>query len=211
MFKKLLTGASVIALGLVLANEVKAEIECNGVYLAGRGGISNPKIRDKGENLGGTKLEIDSTLLMLSGALGYRYNYVRAELEYIWRDKSTETHTFTREPFPGVVITSNSKAQFEYTSYMFNFYVDLSPMTWFTPFVHAGIGWTDLTYTFNYTGQPTAKYDENNFTWSAGAGISAKLTNRWNLDAGWRYFDFGKIDKARLDAHEIYGGLRYVL
>ena len=37
------------------------------------------------------------------------------------------------------------------------------------------------------------------------------MTNKLNLDIGYRYFDFGKLDNAQLHNHEVYGGLRYVL
>jgi outer membrane autotransporter protein len=93
---------------------------------------------------------------------------------------------------------------------MFNVYWDLSPYTWFTPYFSAGIGWTEMEYNFTYEGQGTDNYSKDNFTWSAGGGISAKMTNRLNIDAGYRYFDMGKIGKGKIRNHEFYGGVRYV-
>jgi opacity protein-like surface antigen len=58
---------------------------------------------------------------------------------------------------------------------------------------------------------------DNSFTWSLGAGISAKITNRLNMDIGYRYYDMGDGElnvyngKTETDAHEVYMGLRYVL
>ena len=207
MLKKLLACTSVVALSMVLANEAKAE--CNGIYLAGRGGISDADIRDKSISLSGDKLEIDENVLMLSGAIGYRYEYFRAEVEYVWRDDAEDKKTVDFTIPGGAVLSDTSTATFDAKSYMFNVYWDLSPYTWFTPYLNGGIGWTDMKYKFTYTGG-SDNYKESNFTWSLGAGISAKMTNRLNLDLGYRYFNYGKMGEAKLDAQEIYGGVRYV-
>lgn len=59
------------------------------------------------------------------------------------------------------------------------------------------------------------KMDDDSFTWSLGAGISAKLTNRLNLDVGYRYYDMGDLDefngKTSVTDQEVYVGVRYVL
>ena len=48
-----------------------------------------------------------------------------------------------------------------------------------------------MEYKFTYdTGKDS--YKEHNFTWVLGGGISAKMTNRLNLDVGYRYYDMGK-------------------
>ena len=63
---------------------------------------------------------------------------------------------------------------------------------------------------FEETNNIIDSYDKTRFTWSVGAGISAKMTNRLNLDVGYRYFDFGKLGEAQIHNHEFYGGIRYV-
>ena len=62
--------------------------ECDGIYLGIRGGVAEPDIGAK--HTTGDRLDIDDNLFMLSGAIGYRYTYFRAEFEYIWRDKSED-------------------------------------------------------------------------------------------------------------------------
>lgn len=208
MFKKLLTGVSAVIIGCAVVSEAKAE--CDGIYLGLRGGISNPRIADKSVSATGSQLKIDDNVLMLSGALGYRYGYFRAEVEYIWRDADDDKATISFPGPGGVPITSTDRAEFDYQSYMFNVYWDLSPYTWFTPYFSAGLGWTDLEYKFTYEGQGTDKYSKDNFTWSLGAGISAKMTNRLNLDIGYRFFDMGKMGRGKIRNHEFYGGARYV-
>lgn len=205
MLNKILAGCAAIVLGLSLATEARAE--CDGLYIALRGGVSNPDIGDS--NTSGDRLDIDDNLLMISGALGYRYTYFRAEVEYIWHDKSKHSSS-TSVPLPDDTnLVTKTSAKFDYKSYMFNVYYDLAPYTWFTPYLQAGLGLTQMEYTFNYP-NGRHKYDEDNFTWSLGAGISAKMTNRLNLDIGYRYFDMGKIGDGRVHNHEVYGGVRYV-
>ena len=102
---------------------------------------------------------------------------------------------------------------------MLNGYIDLAPYSWFTPYVSAGIGFTKLKYsetiTSDLTGQTTklttdGNYTPTRFTWSVGGGASIKVTNRFNVDAGYRYYDMNSIRHLDINAHEIYGGVRYV-
>ncbi len=204
MLNKMMIGISAVVLGLATASSANAG--CDGVYLAVRGGGANPTIDDshKSDN----RFDIGGTDLMVSGALGYRYEYFRAEVEYIWRDTNKDTNKTVIETSEGT-FTNTSKEEFDYTSYMFNIYFDLAPYSWFTPYLNAGVGMTELEHNFTYNGT-NYNYKKDNFTWSVGAGLSAKMTNRLNLDVGYRYFDFGKIRAAQIHNHEIYGGLRYV-
>lgn len=211
MLKKMMIGISTVALGIAAAGSAKAE--CDGIYLAVRGGGSNPTIDD--DSKGSNRFDIGGTDLMLSGALGYRYEYFRAEVEYIWRDTNEDSKTIVlHDADLDRDTVSKSTGEFDYTSYMFNVYWDLSPYTWFTPYLSAGIGWTELEYNFSYSnnGIPDGSdsYKKDRFTWSVGGGLSAKMTNRLNLDIGYRYFDFGKLGDGQIHNHEFYGGLRYV-
>ena len=74
-----------------------AMADCNGFYLGGRGGVVKHDYSKKGNNAFDTD-GLDKNKLMLSGALGYRYNYFRTELEYVWRQKSKKTD----EDLPGL-------------------------------------------------------------------------------------------------------------
>ncbi len=211
MLKKMMIGISAVVLGISVANSAKAE--CDGIYLAVRAGGANPTIDD--DDKGSNRFDIGGTDLMVSGALGYRYKYFRGEFEYIWRDTNEDSETIKiydpdlpdRDP-----IVSESTGEFKYRSYMFNVYWDLAPYTWFTPYLSAGVGVTELEYNFSYNNDDSGSdsYDKTRFTWSVGAGISAKMTNRLNLDVGYRYFDFGKLGEAQIHNHEFYGGIRYV-
>ncbi len=205
MLKNITISLFALACGLFFANNAAAG--CNGLYIGVRGGGSNPTIDDK--TAGSNRFDTGGTDLMLSGALGYRHNYFRAEVEYIWRDTNEKKDKPVYDPDFDIYV-GGATGELDYTSYMFNIYLDLAPYTWFTPYLSAGVGMTRLEYTFKYA-DGTDNYDKDNFTWSVGGGISAKMTNKLNLDVGYRYFDFGKIDGAQLHNHEVYGGLRYVL
>ena len=70
---------------------------------------------------------------------------------------------------------------------------------------------------YNKTVGINHKLKDNSYMWSLGAGISVKVTNRLNVDLGYRYFDLGGSDlneyngKTTLENQEVYLGLRYVL
>ncbi len=182
-----------------------AMADCNGFYLGGRGGIVKHDYSKKG-NSGINSDGLYKNKLMLSGALGYRYNYFRTEVEYVWRDKSEKKYV--------VSPTYSTKYNFRSYSYMLNGYFDFAPYRWFTPYVSAGIGLTKLKYkdvdSDGMSGTTNGNYSPTRFTWSVGGGLSVKVTNRFNVDAGYRYYDMGSIKHADVTAHEIYTGLRYV-
>lgn len=208
---KLLLTASALVLGMGIASEAWAD--CNGFYLGARAGIVKHDMDDPkgGETPNGAN-DFDKARFMMSGALGYRYNYVRAELEYVWRDKVK--NSFTEDG------TLHNKQNFRTHSYMLNGYFDLAPYHWITPYVGAGIGYSKLKYSSSYTDSDSGisfsgpHHDKNKFTWSVGGGLSIKVTNRFNVDAGYRYYDFGDLkqgdEKTGVKAHEVYGGVRYV-
>ncbi len=180
--------------------------ECDGFYIAGRIGQAKYKLEDSrgGVDSSHSDYVVDKKRLLLSGAIGYRYEHFRAELEYVWRKKNSKQ------------ITEFTKGKFKSPSYMFVVYYDFFPYYWFSPFVNAGIGYTRSKLAFrNSTVDTNYNIKENAFTWSLGAGITAKVTNRFNVDLGYRYYDMGELStfngKTNLEDHEVYLGLRYVL
>lgn len=207
MNNKLLLAASALIMSAAVSTPAFAG--CDGFYLAGRGGVINHNVGDNDSKLTDDKLDIDDNSMMFSGALGYRWGYFRVEAEYVWREDSDSSK------FSPALNTSN-REEFESKSYMANIYWDLSPYTWFTPYVSAGIGITEMNFSSRLTDYDTGTtrksndYDESNFTWSVGGGLSAQVTNRFNVDVGYRYYDMGDIGEASIHAHEVYGGLRYV-
>jgi opacity protein-like surface antigen len=190
---------------LFVAESAKAE--CDGFYLAARGGMAKIEVDDSrgGVDNSYSDYVVDKKRFMASGALGYRYKHVRGELEYVWRKKNDET------------VAGFTTGEFKSQSYMFVLYYDFFPYYWFTPFVNAGVGYTQNRLSFyNSTVDVKHSIKDDSFTWSLGAGISAKITNRWNVDLGYRYYDMGDglavyNGKTDVTDHEVYLGLRYVL
>lgn len=194
--KKILLSSAAIA--LIAAFALPAHAECDGWYGALRAGIVKHDVSDNGvADINGDK--IDDNRLMISGALGYRYEHFRGELEYVWRKYSKDETEF-------------DTLKFKSYSYMANVYYDFMPYNWWTPYVGAGLGYTNLKYNnFDTTSLiSNGRYKEDNFTWALGAGASLKVTNRFNVDLGYRYYDMGSIKHADVTAQEVYGGVRYV-
>ncbi len=192
--KKLLLTASAVAMFAVVS--APAHAECDGIYGAFRGGI----VKHSASKLQG---DLEKERLMLSGAIGYRYEYFRAELEYVWRKYNREFNK-----------TFYEKSMLKTYSYMLNGYYDFMPYNWWTPYVGAGLGVTKTRYMDRDLTTVSADWSKTKFTWSLGAGLSLKVTNRFNVDAGYRYYDFGKPGdnglKYKVKAQEIYAGIRYV-
>lgn len=199
--KKLLLSASAIVLAATCTTSAQAE--CDGWYFGARGGIVKHDISGGNDGIiGSSTNKLDDDRLMLAAALGYRYEHLRGEFEYVWRRYSTETD-------------EDYKEKFKSYSFMLNAYYDFLPYNWWTPYVGAGIGLTQLKYSANDTASGQLRstdgnYKPLNFTWSVGAGLSIKVTNRFNVDAGYRYYDMHGIRHADITAQEIYGGIRYV-
>ena len=196
--KKLLMTASAIA--VVAAFAMPAHAECDGWYAALRGGMVKHDVDGDASNPDfGSTIKLDDDLLMISGAIGYRYQHWRGEFEYVWRDYAEGSEEWYAE-------------KFKTYSYMLNAYYDFLPYNWWTPYVGAGIGLTQLKYmgVDNTSGMSPTEYDPMKFTWSVGAGLSLKVTNRFNVDAGYRYYDMGSIKSSDVTAQEIYAGMRYV-
>jgi len=179
---------------------------CDGFYLAGRIGVMQYDVDDnKGEisNIVSNYI-VDKKLFIANGGFGYRYGHFRTEFGYIWRKDNRRG------------VGDYYRGRLKSYSYMFIVYYDFFPNYWFTPFVDAGAGYTKHKLRLN-SAQTDLAYssDDGNFTWSLGAGISAKLTNRLNFDVGYRYYDLGDLSvrtgKAAINTQEVYTGLRYIL
>ncbi len=198
--KKLLLAASAFTLVSVMSFSAKAE--CDGFYGALRAGVVEHDIEGDSESTRSGTIQYDDKKLMLSGALGYRYKHFRGEFEYVWRDYVEGDDQWYRE-------------KYKTYSYMLNAYWDFMPYHWWSPYVNAGIGLSklkvnavDVSNSQNHI--VDFAEDTTKFSWSVGAGLSLKVTNRFNVDVGYRYFDLGSMGASDDTAQELYGGLRYV-
>ena len=85
MNKKLLAAVSALVISMGMAPAANAG--CDGIYVGVRGGIINHNIGDNSETFG-DRFDVDDNSLIAGIALGYRYGYLRTELEYTWREKT---------------------------------------------------------------------------------------------------------------------------
>lgn len=200
MKKSLFCAVSALVLGLAIAPAAQAR---DGVYIAVRGGTSDQNIKDAKDSATSDALSELDSVSMFSGAVGYKYSYFRAELEYTWRDDYSDNQ---------ITASGLINDELKSTSYMLNAYIDFMPEYIVSPYISAGIGYTDLEINETITdslGRQKYSWDKNAFTWSVGAGATLRINKCLNLDAGYRYLNYGKIEGARMKSHEWYGGLRY--
>lgn len=199
--KKILLMATAIA--LVSAVSTSAKAECDGFYGAVRVGVAQHDVSNSSStDIMSNDESLDDNRMMLAGALGYRYKNFRGELEYVWHEHTNDDTEF-------------DVAKFKTYSYMLNAYWDFMPDHWWSPYVNGGVGLTQLKYSnidknSGYNNAIGGNYEPMKFTWSVGAGLSLKVTNRLNVDAGYRYFDVGSIRHADVKVQEVYTGIRYV-
>lgn len=200
MNKSFTTFASALVLTMAVASTASAR---DGFYLALRGGMTNYNLNNKDDSVAKKSRADFGDVWNMSGAIGYKYKFIRVEGEYIYRDDVDDTYKI-----PG--LSGTYQSTLESDSFMANMYVDLMPNYWISPFISGGLGWTRLDLSNQDTGQLNkVKYSSDNFTWSLGAGLSIRLNRCLNIDGGYRYLDMGDIEKANMNAHEWYGGLRF--
>lgn len=197
MTRKLLTFASALVLASAVVSVASAR---DGFYLGVKGGQTNHNMNSKDDaSTDKSKFDFDD-VMMISGAVGYRYSFFRAEVEYTYRDDYSDRK---------VVGSGWSDNSLESSSYMLNGYFDFLPNYVVSPYVSGGLGFSKLTYSNQDSGSVKYDWDKTNFTWSVGGGLTVRLNRCLNLDAGYRYLDMGTLEKGDINAHEYYAGLRY--
>ncbi len=163
--------------------------------------------------------DLDDTVWGGSLAYGIKYGSLRGELEAnLHQDlnRTYESHTIDEDSY-------SAKATLKNKSLMLNAYYDIETGTKFTPFIGGGVGYSRLKVeadAINYS------KSFNQFAWQIGAGVSYAVTDKANIDFGYRYVDYGKItlghnkikedmwfgtEKDSLDmySNEFYLGVRY--
>lgn len=202
-----------VASALVLTMAVAATAEArDGFYIAVRGGYTDYNYNSYKRDNASTKSKADfDGVWHASGALGYKYKYFRVEGEYIYRDDSDADYKIKGA---GGAIEGTNHTTIETDSFMLNAYLDIMPNYWISPYIMGGIGISRLDFKSNDTNLSGVTYneferDKTNFSWQWGGGLSLRLNRCLNFDMGYQYMNFNKLNKAELNAHVYYGGLRY--
>lgn len=208
MNKFLATTASALVLTMAVSGVAEAR---DGFYVALRGGFTDYNLNSYEDDNATSEAKADfDGVWQVSGALGYKYKYFRIEGEYIYRDASDEDYKIN---VAGIDAGYNHTT-IESDSFMLNAYLDLMPNYWISPYIMGGIGVSRLefqSYDVNMTGVKyfNIEHDKTNFSWQWGGGLSLRLNRCLNFDMGYQYMNFNKLNKAEVNAHVYYAGLRY--
>lgn len=197
MNKKIVTLASALVLSTAIASTASAR---DGFYIGVRGGQASQDATSVDDTAVDKSAFDFDDVWFVSGALGYRYSFFRAEVEYTYRDDYSK-----RKPF----LSSYTDNSLESSSLMLNGYIDFLPNYVVSPYISGGIGYSKVKVSSQEGNSAKYDWDETNFTWSAGGGLTVRLNRCLNFDAGYRYLDMGELKKATISAHEYYAGLRY--
>lgn len=183
--KKILFFCVAILANLGIAN---AALPIGG-YVGLRGGLS---VKSQDLTKGDFKLESEASPFVSANA-GIRLLKFRGELEYIYRNKIQE-----------IKLSTKSK-DVSTTSLMANLYYNVISIPFARLYINGGLGYTDFSTNYINT--------NNTFTYSLGLGASFTLAEAFSIDAGYRYFDMGKVKisgrKDRIYANDLYVGLRF--
>ena len=233
-----------ILLATVIATSSFAYAD-SGLYTSLKAGVSDTKfedyklgLADGNDSLVFKHKDADETIYPnISAAIGFDFSKVskvnaRAELEYTYKDKATFAPNISSGIFNGEEeqapegIPSFLVNELRTQSLMLNGYYDFKNKSKFTPYLSAGVGVSRIENKVSinpeYFGDSENITDtNNNFTWTAGAGVAYKVTENVALDLAYRYVDAGETDvsqsfegiklknTADLVSHDYSLGVRY--
>ncbi len=143
---------------------------------------------------------------------GYRMNdLLRAELTYNYRGGAENEKTIQ-----GAGVYSDNKYSVSTSGIMLNGYVDIPVGGAVTPYVGAGVGFTDVDYTVEFEGtggKGKRKVDSSGFSYGFAAGVGIEMNERVAWDVGYRYVNHGSFKKHggkfTTAANEVLIGARY--
>lgn len=234
-----LTIASAVALPtLALSSSVQAE----GLYVSGQVGISQ-QVNDS--EAYGNNIAIDPDFPSefdagdgSVGAIGIGYSFnknLRLEGRIAYRDASFNDRQVGTGGRAGEEYILNG--EFKSTTFTVEGFYDFANSTIFTPYVKAGLGIADNSYTARLGGAGVAGFDpfdgktdgyydayadgdSTEFSWNLGAGANIAVSERVSIYGEYQYASFGdvstgqdsftdgfKIDNA--SANELSVGLRF--
>ena len=144
--------------------------------------------------------------------VGYRLNdLVRAELTYNYRGGAENEKTIQ-----GAGVYSDNKYSVTTSGVMLNGYVDIPVGGTVTPYVGAGVGFTDVEYMVEFEGtggKGKRKVASSGFSYGFAAGVGIEMNERVAWDVGYRYVNHGSFKKHggkfATAANEVLIGARY--
>lgn len=205
------------------------EVERRGAYVRfDVGGIFSPSpgvsIVNAPTGLGSVDTGTLDAQVSVGGGVGYRFsNWLRSDVAVAFspgRDFSADT-TGTAG---GSGAVSGSMTS---TAILASAYAEFVPESWIRPYVGGGLGLANVSLDAVEERTPTGginRYGDKsewNLAWSVAAGVTLDVSENLELDAGYRYINFGGAETGpaangshvsldTLDGHEFRFGIRYL-
>lgn len=179
-----------------------------GFYLEGNLGYAFPDSVDASASGIDGEVELKDAFVF-GGALGYRFPWVRLELNGSYRKFDTD-----KVKAQGQSVSGNGDATAVVG--LFNVYVDpdLDLGVPVHPYLGGGIGGAYVKLDTGDDAPLSIDDEAGAFAWNLAAGLSYDVTEHITLSAGYRYLRFEGVDTGDVDvdditSHEILIGLRY--
>jgi OmpA-OmpF porin, OOP family len=180
-----------------------------GFYLEGNLGYAFPDSVDASASGIDGEVELKDAFVF-GGALGYRFPWVRLELNGSYRKFDTD-----KVKAQGQSVSGNGDATAVVG--LFNVYVDpdLDLGVPVHPYLGGGIGGAYVKLDTGDDAPLSIDDEAGAFAWNLAAGLSYDVMEHITLSAGYRYLRFEGVDTGDVDvdditSHEILIGLRYI-
>lgn len=145
------------------------------------------------------KTDIDDTIFGGAVAFGVNVNNFRLEAEGALHSNAEANY-----PYAPMIRNQNKTAhEIQAMSLLFNAYYDFPVSSVIKPYIGAGLGVGRLKNKFeihdpapagSWVDLDTHTKSKTNFIWQIGAGISFALQEKLNMELGYRYTSYGKMD-----------------
>ena len=139
--------------------------------------------------------------IVASAALGYSHYEYRGELEFSYRSNDIDETTFAG-------VSSNSRRDSNSYSLMVNGYYDFFPGSTVSPFIGAGIGYSNVEADVENLG----RRDDHVFAYQGSVGTSFNVNESLNIDLQYRLFMTNDADLSIYEmeyfTHNVSLGLR---
>lgn len=129
-----------------------------------------------------------------SFAIGYQYdNGFRLEGEYLSTENDAQTVTFNGNVFTGNNVTGGIDTSSLFVNAIQAFNHDGA----FSPYIGAGIGYTDVQSDIGYGPVANITDDDSVFSYQLLAGLDVRFSEKLTGFAEYRYVDVGNVDLDR--------------
>jgi opacity protein-like surface antigen len=186
----------------------------SGFYLRGDVGVGIQSIskyhQDDVAQFGGTFFgKTDNAAFFAGLGIGYRFNnWLRFDITGEYRGSSSiGVNDIVFNPFINDFQTNTYKGNLTSLVTLFNGYIDLGTWNCLTPYIGAGIGFTQnrvsgLTDQGSVAGFPTLGYANSgtntDLAWALMAGLGYEVNKNLTLELGYRYLNLSDAQSGRL-------------